>query len=365
MTPAACPEFKTNLRRDFPVSRLIETPSLSCRRHARRWLAGRPSPTPARARSVGACAERNLDSQLLDLEGLLATRNPGAKMTASHNTDGRNNMKQYQTVLNMLTAAVGWLVSVGMNPTDSGPGGRSASQRSDFFGLLDGLLRRREGFFEDILGGRLIGVRLRWFLLAIMLLSGSYGATMGAIGFGVDVQRGLLQMAASAVKVPALYVLSLTICFPVLYVVLVLMGARLTFSQTLSLILLALTLNSVLLASCAPIILFFTVTGSNYNFIKLLHVAIFAFSGCWAMMALWQGLRAMCEKTDLYPRTAIRILQVWILIFGFVGTQMAWSLRPFVGSPDLRFQVFRTGRDGNFYTAVWQSLAGLAPKLGD
>jgi hypothetical protein len=53
------------------------------------------------------------------------------------------------------------------------------------------------------------------------------------------------------------------------------------------------------------------------------------------------------------------------LIFGFVGTQMAWSLRPFVGSPGLEYEFVRSGRAGNFYQAVWTSVAGLARNLND
>ena len=248
--------------------------------------------------------------------------------------------------------------------SSTSPSKRTRSENG-FWGLLDGLLRHRDVFFEEIFEGHEIGRRIRWYLVAIVLLSGLYGLTMGGMGLTTHFQQGLLQMITSAVKVPVLYVFSVGICFPVLYIVLVLMGARLTFAQTLSLILLALTLNSVLLASCSPILIFFMVTGSDYNFLKLLHVTAFAFSGCWAMMALWQGLRAMCEKSDLYPRQAIKILQIWILIFGFVGTQMAWSLRPFVGSPDLDYELFRSGRQGNFYQAVWTSVVNLTRHLDD
>jgi hypothetical protein len=224
---------------------------------------------------------------------------------------------------------------------------------------LDRLLRERESFFDEIFEGRELGFLLRWFLLATLVLSAFYGMTMGFMGFRDDIALGLLQTLTSAIKVPLLFLLSVGVSFPVLYVVLVLMGARLSFGQTLALILMALTLNSALLASCAPIAFFFVLTGSDYHFIKLLHVAIFAFSGGWAMMALWHGLSSMCEKCNLYPRQAVRILQVWILVFGFVGTQMAWSLRPFVGSPELSYQVFRQGQTGNFYGAVWSSLVSM------
>lgn len=281
-----------------------------------------------------------------------------------------NIIKQYKTSLHkpVVPLEKRAMPSVVLNvPGTSGTQGApaTASASPGFLGLLDALLRKREGFFEEIFAGRELGHRMRWFLLSIALLTGLYGATMGAMGLTENAWRGLLQMSASAIKVPALYLLSVAICFPVLYIVLVLMGARLSFSQTLSLILLAITLNSVLLASCAPILMFFMITSSDYHFIKLLHVAVFAFSGCWAMGALWQGLRTMCEKSDLYPKQAIKILQVWVIIFGFVGTQMAWSLRPFVGEPSLGFELFRNEREGNFYKAVWISMKDLAKSAVD
>jgi hypothetical protein len=44
---------------------------------------------------------------------------------------------------------------------------------------------------------------------------------------------------------------------------------------------------------------------------------------------------------------------------------MAWSLRPFVGSPELDFQLFRNDREGNFYKAVWTSVVNLTDDLRD
>jgi hypothetical protein len=42
----------------------------------------------------------------------------------------------------------------------------------------------------------------------------------------------------------------------------------------------------------------------------------------------------------------------------FVGMQLAWNLRPFVGSRDLPFQILRQ-RESNFYVAVAGSLSEL------
>ena len=241
----------------------------------------------------------------------------------------------------------------------------NSSSATDFFGLMDRLLRDRESFFDEIFSQQNLKSRLRWFLVSILLLGAFYGSTMGLMGIKNSWTTGLMQMLVSSVKVPVLFLLSLAVCFPVLYIVLVLMGAKLKFSQTLALILMAMSLNAVLLASCAPIIIFFIVTGSDYHFIKLLHVCIFTFSGGWAMMSLWQGLYSMCEKANLYPRQAVQILKIWILVFGFVGTQMAWSLRPFVGSPSMEFQIIRQQTDGNFYSAVWHAVLSLGKEAQD
>ena len=231
--------------------------------------------------------------------------------------------------------------------------------KAGFLGLLDDLLRRREEFFEQIFSGVNLRARIRQFLGVITVLSGLYGITMGASSFAISVDRGFLQMISSGVKAPLLYLATLLVCYPVLFIILVLMGSRLSFLQTLALMLLALTFNSILLAAFAPIVVFFSITGSSYAFIKLLHVMVMTFSGFWGMSALWQGLREMCEKSNLYPKRAVHILRVWILVFGFVGTQMAWSLRPFVGSPDRGFELVRAERDGNFYSAVVHSVADM------
>ena len=41
-------------------------------------------------------------------------------------------------------------------------------------------------------------------------------------------------------------------------------------------------------------------------------------------------------------------LKLWFALYAFVGTQLAWTLRPFFGAPGLRFEIFR-GLGGNFY----------------
>jgi hypothetical protein len=53
------------------------------------------------------------------------------------------------------------------------------------------------------------------------------------------------------------------------------------------------------------------------------------------------------------------LLYIWILLFGFVGTQLAWTLRPFFGSPDEPFQIFRSSISGTFYADIFRTIGNL------
>jgi len=64
-----------------------------------------------------------------------------------------------------------------------------------------------------------------------------------------------------------------------------------------------------------------------------------------------------------------QLLRVWFLLYVFVGIQMAWVLRPFIGDPDLPVTFFRSEAWGNAYVVVARLLAhavnrpGIAPLL--
>ena len=57
------------------------------------------------------------------------------------------------------------------------------------------------------------------------------------------------------------------------------------------------------------------------------------------------------------------IMKIWAVLFAFVGVQMGWNLRPFVGDRGKPFKVFRH-YEGNFYTAIIYSLKKLAAAEG-
>ena len=114
-------------------------------------------------------------------------------------------------------------------------------------------------------------------------------------------------------------------------------------------------LTSSILAAFSTIILFFLIIGSPYNFMKLLHVGIFSLSGFFGMKTIVDALRYSCEKKSIYPKTGVTVFRFWIIIMFFVGTQLSWNLRPFIGSKGMPFQVFRE-QEGNFYKALFDTL---------
>ena len=188
-------------------------------------------------------------------------------------------------------------------------------------------------------------------VMFILLFTFLYGIVMGSY-------NGFLQSLVTGIKVPCLIFLSLLICFPALYVIQYMIGSTMTLSQMANVILSGFIVFSTIALSFAPIVIFFMITSSNYSFLKILHVSIFSFSGLFAVKTIISGLSFSCEKKNIYPKLGMKIFKIWIVIFAFVASQLAWNLRPFVGSRDLPLELFRV-RESNFYVAVIQSVVQL------
>jgi hypothetical protein len=52
------------------------------------------------------------------------------------------------------------------------------------------------------------------------------------------------------------------------------------------------------------------------------------------------------------------VFRLWVIVFGLVGAQMGWVLRPFIGNPNAPFTWFR-GRESNFFQAVLHTFVSL------
>jgi hypothetical protein len=217
--------------------------------------------------------------------------------------------------------------------------------------FLAALLSDRESFFDEVVAGVELGRKLRFALGTLLLLGGLYGGVAGAYS-------GPLQAVASAAKLPFLFLATFAVCFPAFYVVQVLVGSRLRLLQVVVLVTSALALTAVVLAAFVPVPAFFLITGANYYFQHLLHIVIVGAAGIFGMYALHDGLTTICERRGVYPRKAITIMRLWAVLFAFVGIQMAWNLRPFLGDRNQPFRVIGHYQ-GNFYEAVIYAMKQL------
>lgn len=220
------------------------------------------------------------------------------------------------------------------------------------FTIIERILRDRTIFFEEIRDGISLRQKIQAMLLSCITFFAIYGVVMGA-------SHSVSQALSSAVKLPILFVVTLIICTPSLYFFNLLFGSRQTLPQHIALILTAMTTTAVLLLSFAPVTFFFLITTNQYPFFKLLNVAFFAIAGAMGVLFLRQGRRALTESDSPEGAAARRIIfLLWIVLYGFVGSQMAWTLSPFMGDPGLPF-VLVAQRGGNFYSDVINSLRML------
>jgi hypothetical protein len=224
--------------------------------------------------------------------------------------------------------------------------------------------------------------------VVIVLLSMTYGACMGCFALFKTGGPSWPQILASAVKVPLLFVLTLVVTFPSLYVFNALVGSRLSLASVLRLLIASLGVLVALLASLGPIVAFFSVITTSYSFMVLLNVAVFAVSGVLGLSFLLQTLHRLSlvqpdpvtptppqdearevvavEPAGALDRTEDQVLgrhvktvfRCWVVLFGLVGAQMGWVLRPFIGDPDRPFSWFRP-RESNFFEAVLHALMDL------
>ncbi len=205
--------------------------------------------------------------------------------------------------------------------------------------------------FTEIRDGIKLPEKMRAMLVSSFIFLALYGAVLGST-------HSLWQALSSAGKLPVLFLATLIVCSPTLYFFNVLFGSSQSLTQNVALILTAITVTAVLLLSFAPITLFFLLTTSGYQFFKLLNVGIFALSGWMGVLFLSQGMRIVSAAGKEGASSRANVVRLWILLYGFVGSQMAWILRPFIGAPSMKFELFRQ-LGGNFYSNVLLSLGEM------
>ncbi|MFT5187953.1 MAG: hypothetical protein ACI957_000971 [Verrucomicrobiales bacterium] len=240
--------------------------------------------------------------------------------------------------------------------------------------VLDGLLR---GTLANAEAPRFVRSLLCWQVA----LASFYGLCLGLFALSARESPDARFMLAAGLKLPILILGSTAVTLPSLYVFLALFDVPLRFKQVLVGMLAANTIFATVIASMGPILAFFSLSSQSYPFILLLNVVICGFGGLLGMRMVIKTLNAasppavvekqvepsqdeMNEGTEgakdgpsvPKPVSGWRgIIGVWMVLYVFVGTQLAWILRPFIGQPDSPFVWFR-GKSGGFVDTVIRAL---------
>ena len=124
---------------------------------------------------------------------------------------------------------------------------------------LDDLLRGNKTKAERLAEGT-GHIRLEPLVAVSILLGVAYGLFMGLYAVVTRPEPCVAQLFSAAVKVPALFFLTLVVTFPSLYVFGALLGVKLGAMDTLRVIVAAVAVNLAVLASFGPITGFFTLS---------------------------------------------------------------------------------------------------------
>jgi hypothetical protein len=184
-------------------------------------------------------------------------------------------------------------------------------------------------------------------------------------GFTVGVWRAPLQSLYTAIKFPLLIFLTCIGNGAINGMLAQILGLGFSFKQTSLAILMSFAIAATILGGFAPIMLFLWYNAPGlaskrailgHSIMLLAHVFVIAFAGVVANRRLLDLLR----KRSGHEATARAVLFCWLAGNLFLGAQLAWNLRPFIGSPTLAVQFLRDDPlRGNFYEAVWRALLHL------
>lgn len=219
--------------------------------------------------------------------------------------------------------------------------------------LLRGETARIRGWTEHP-GGKTLALPAAMIVLG----AGCYGAAMGW-------WRAPEQALFVAAKLPLILLLTALGNALLNAMLAPLLGLNIPFRQSFLAILMSFAIAAGILGAFSPIIAFLIwnapaladarASGGTYSGIMLVHVAVIALAGIAANVRLLDLLRDLGGA-----RVANRVLCAWLAGNLFLGSQLSWVFRPFIGSPGLPLQFLRDHPlAGNFYEAVFRSLAHL------
>ena len=212
------------------------------------------------------------------------------------------------------------------------------------------MLHGADGLIAEVVAGHRLAHHWIRLSIGMGLCAAAYGGVLG-------LWHGPRLAAYAAVKLPLVLLLTslLTVAFS--WAAAAILGLPLRFGQVAVLTFLALAAGSLLLLSLTPVAWIFTVSApapsagarTAHNLLYLLHTACVGGCGIAGSVALWKAMRRLEGRR----RTIRAVYAVWLAAFALVGGEVAWALRPFVGSVYMPVIFLRPDAlDGNVYEFI-------------
>ena len=192
--------------------------------------------------------------------------------------------------------------------------------------------------------------------LTVITLSGlACGACMGS--FSADAWDRLLSIPYVALKLPLLIFATSLVCLPGFIVLNTVLGLQSDFAVALRAIVGAQAALALVLASLGPLTCLFYLSGISHDGALLLNALFFVIATLAGQTVMRRGYGRLMRHPERGPRHRA-MLWAWTLLYAFVGVQMGWLLRPFVGDPALPVRFLRDAPFTNAYVAVLQLFMG-------
>lgn len=209
--------------------------------------------------------------------------------------------------------------------------------------LVDQLLRDRPAVLERIRRGEDLRDVVRTFVVTILVGAALTGAAMGSF-------RGGVQVAYAAIKLPLALLVTAALCAPALSALGWALGRPASLPRDLALVVAALATGALVLVALVPVLLVARAIDLPYHGSILLTFSCGALAGAVALAVLIAGVRRVSM------RDVAILVTTFTLVFGAVGAQVAWTLRPWLVRPRTEDVPFVRAVEGSLYDAVLGSV---------
>ncbi len=206
-----------------------------------------------------------------------------------------------------------------------------------------------------------------WSRARLLRYAGYLVVGTGIFGAALGAWRSPLQALYTGIKFPLVILLTTGANAGLNGILAALLGLNLSFRQSFAVVLMSFTVAGAILGAFSPVLLFLVWNTPapvgqlssvlhGYELMQLAAVGFIAFAGVVANLRL----RPLLVALGAAPATARRVILAWLAGNLFLGSQLCWVLRPFIGNPATRVEFFSDHPwSGSFYESVFHALQHL------